>query len=137
MAKISGPARTSNTSSSPTWPSRVSPENSASVMPSVRSGPEGAVFSSAMIRLQLPSSSNRDPCRGVPAKGQHMPALAHRTSAGLASRQLPVRPHEVAGVAVGNPFEVILMLGFGLPEISNRDHFRGRLAGPDAGGVDV
>src|SRR6201999_3233696 len=66
-----------------------------------------------------------------------MPAPAHRTSAGLASRQLPVRPHEVAGVAVGNPFEVILMLGFGLPEISNRDHFRGRLAGPDAGGVDV
>jgi len=36
------PERTSNTSSSPTWPSSVAPENSDGAIPCDRSGPAGA-----------------------------------------------------------------------------------------------
>ena len=40
-----------------------------------------------------------------------------RASARLALRQPPVRTDEVAGVAVGIAFEIILMLGLGFPEV--------------------
>jgi hypothetical protein len=48
------------------------------------------------------------------------------------TRQSPVGPDEMAGVAVRISFEVILMLGFGLPELARRRDFRHYLAGPQA-----
>src|SRR5215475_457703 len=54
-----------------------------------------------------------------------------------AVRQFPARPDEVAGIAVGVLFQVVLVLGLGLPEgprgLNRGDH----LARPQAGGVDV
>src|ERR1700716_1679339 len=43
----------------------------------------------------------------------------------------------MAGVTVRIFFEISLMLGLGFPELAGRGHFGGRLAGPDAGGVDI
>jgi hypothetical protein len=48
------------------------------------------------------------------------------------NRQSPVGPDEMAGVAVGIPLEVILMLGFGLPEVACRNDFGNDLARPQA-----
>ena len=53
------------------------------------------------------------------------------------SRQLPARPEEVAGVAVGVALQVVLVLGLGLPEIAGGADFGHDLAGPEAGGLDV
>ena len=47
-----------------------------------------------------------------------------------ANRQFPIRPDEMARVAGGISLEVILMLWFGLPEVSYRHDFRYRLARP-------
>jgi len=47
-----------------------------------------------------------------------------------AFRQLPVRPDEVAGVAVGNAFQVILMLRLCFPEWPRRFDFGHHTAGP-------
>ena len=49
-----------------------------------------------------------------------------------ANRQSPMGPDEMAGVAAGIPLEVILMLGFGLPEVACRNDFRHDLARPQA-----
>src|SRR5207342_1744199 len=51
--------------------------------------------------------------------------------------QAPVLAREVAGVAVGDALQIILVLGLGEPERSNRRHFRHHLAGPQAGGLDI
>src|SRR5476651_1239683 len=142
MAKTSGPARTSNTSSSPTWPSKVSPVNSDNSMPSVRSGPAGAACSSAIcyapknLLCFQGSTAFRGACHATQVRNEErLPASG--TSANLAPRQLPVRPHEVAGIPVGQSFKVVLVFGFGLPEVSHRDDFGSRLAGPEPRGVDV
>ena len=45
-------------------------------------------------------------------------------------RQLPVRPREVAGVAVRIALEVVLVLGLGFPEVACRRHLGDHLAGP-------
>ena len=37
------------------------------------------------------------------------------------NRQSPVGPDEMAGVAIGISLEIILMLGFGLPEVACRN----------------
>ncbi len=50
----------------------------------------------------------------------------------VANRQSPVGPDEMAGVAVGISLEIILMLGFGLPEVACRNDFRNDLAWPQA-----
>src|SRR4051812_16060086 len=52
-------------------------------------------------------------------------------------RQRPVRPDEVAGVAVGDALQVVLVLGLGFPEGAGRGDFRHDLPGPKARGVDV
>ena len=52
-------------------------------------------------------------------------------------RQLPVRPDEVAGVAVGILLQVVLVLGLGLPERPGRRDLGDHLARPQAGGLDV
>src|SRR5712671_718661 len=52
-------------------------------------------------------------------------------------RQRPVRPDEVAGVAVGVFLQIILMLGLGLPERSGGSHLGDHLARPKPGGIDV
>jgi hypothetical protein len=49
-----------------------------------------------------------------------------------ANRQSPVGPDEMAGVAIGISLEIILMLGFGLPEVACRNDFRNDLARPQA-----
>ena len=56
---------------------------------------------------------------------------------GLAVRQLPARPREVAGVAVRDPLQVVLVLGLGLPERDGLAELGHDLAGPQARGVDV
>src|SRR5262245_52618030 len=43
----------------------------------------------------------------------------------------------MAGVAVGIPLEIILVLWLGLPEIARRLHFGHDLAGPKTGGVHI
>jgi hypothetical protein len=47
------------------------------------------------------------------------------------------RPDEVAGVAVRNALQVVLVLRLGLPERACRRDFGDDLAGPEARGVDV
>src|SRR5262245_49137451 len=54
-----------------------------------------------------------------------------------APRQSPVGQDEMAGVTVRISLEVILMLGFGLPELARRNDFGHSLAGPQAGSIDV
>ena len=49
-----------------------------------------------------------------------------------ANRQSPVGPDEMAGIAVGILLEIILVLGFGLPEVACRNDFRNDLARPQA-----
>lgn len=49
-----------------------------------------------------------------------------------ANRQSPVGPDEMAGVAIGISLEIILMLGFGLPEVACGNDFRNDLARPQA-----
>src|SRR5579859_1714139 len=55
----------------------------------------------------------------------------------IGARQLPVRPDEVAGVAVWIALEVVLMLGLGFPEVPCRGHFRHDATRPQARGFDV
>src|SRR3954454_2493103 len=55
MAKISSPERNSNTSWSPTWPSKRPPVNSFAATPCARSGPEG-VCASAIFTFSVPGS---------------------------------------------------------------------------------
>jgi hypothetical protein len=43
----------------------------------------------------------------------------------------------MAGVAVGNALEIILMLGLGLPEVACSNHFGHDLPRPQAGRIDV
>jgi hypothetical protein len=49
-----------------------------------------------------------------------------------ANRQSPVGADEMAGVAAGISLQIILMLGFGLPEVACRNDFRNDLARPQA-----
>src|SRR5262245_42920088 len=56
-----------------------------------------------------------------------LPLLCHLVGA---NRQSPVGPDEMAGVAAGISLEIILMLGFGLPEVARRNDFRNDLARP-------
>jgi hypothetical protein len=53
------------------------------------------------------------------------------------ARQLPVWPNEVAGVAVWEAFEVVLMIRLGFPEGTGGSDFRHYFARPQAGGVDI
>src|SRR4051812_48144290 len=43
----------------------------------------------------------------------------------------------MAGVAAGIPLGIILMLGFGLPEVTRRNDFGHDLAWPQPGSIDV
>jgi hypothetical protein len=47
-----------------------------------------------------------------------------------ASRQLPVRPEEVARVSAGVMLQVVLVLGLGLPEVAGGTDLGHHLAGP-------
>src|SRR3954453_15651340 len=62
-----------------------------------------------------------------------------RSSGGLrlATREHPVGPHVVAGVAEGDLLQVVLVLLLGLPERAGRRHLGDDLARPQARGVDV
>src|SRR6185312_17110421 len=53
------------------------------------------------------------------------------------ARQDPAGPDEVAGIALGIMLQIILVLGFGLPEVAGRGEFGYHLAGPQAAGVHV
>jgi hypothetical protein len=65
------------------------------------------------------------------------PSAASRGHRVGAARELPVRSDEVARGAVGVPFEVVLILGFGLPEATGRRDLSHRFRWPEAGGVHV
>ena len=49
----------------------------------------------------------------------------------------PVRPDEMAGIAGGNPLEIILMLGFRFPEIACRNDLGDDLTRPQPGSIHV
>src|SRR5215470_5745025 len=53
------------------------------------------------------------------------------------TRELPVRADEMAGIAVGVPLKVILVLGFGFPEVAGRNDLGYRLARPEPRRIDV
>src|SRR5689334_7526443 len=55
----------------------------------------------------------------------------------LAVRQLPLRPHEMARVAVRDPLQIVLVLGLGFPERAGLAHLGDHVAQPQARGVDV
>src|SRR5580700_10568697 len=62
----------------------------------------------------------------------------HRSPLGpRALRKPPIRPNEVARVAIGVFLEIVLMLGLGLPEGARRGDFGYGLTRPKAGRVDV
>ena len=52
-------------------------------------------------------------------------------------RQRPFRPNEVTSVAIRIFFQIILVLGLGLPERSGRGHLGDNLARPKAGSIDI
>src|SRR4051812_43179390 len=64
-------------------------------------------------------------------------SAGHRLTGLLPARQLPVRPDEVAGVAVRVVLQIILMLGLGLPERSDRRKLGDNLSRPKTGRIDV
>src|SRR5262249_19216410 len=70
MAKMSEPARTSTTSWSPTWPSKMAPEKSPKLTPLERSGPAGAACLAAMSSSPAPFSLFRRFC---PPPGRFLP----------------------------------------------------------------
>ena len=49
-----------------------------------------------------------------------------------ASRQPPMRSNEMAGIAVGNSLEIVLMLGLGFPEVAGWNDFGNDLGRPKA-----
>ena len=51
-------------------------------------------------------------------------------SGGASARKLPLRADEVAGVAIRVAFQVVLVLGLGLPEVASGRNFRHHLARP-------
>src|SRR5580693_1155834 len=67
-----------------------------------------------------PRCSSRKPCRAK----RCLPVGSS------ASRQLPVRPEEVAGVSAGVVLQVVLVLGLGLPEVAGGTDLGHHLAGP-------
>src|SRR5229473_2807718 len=56
----------------------------------------------------------------------------HRRTRFLPVRQLPVRPNEVTGIAVRITLQIILMLGLGFPEWSDRRDLGDHLGRPKA-----
>src|ERR1700678_3413410 len=52
-------------------------------------------------------------------------------------RKAPIRPDVVASVAIWISFQIILMLGFGLPEGTGRFYCRHGFSGPNSPGIDV
>src|SRR5262245_18479055 len=52
-------------------------------------------------------------------------------------RKLPVRPREMASVAVGISLEIVLVLGLRFPEIAGRRHFGHDLARPQTRGIHI
>src|SRR5262245_56019849 len=79
--------------------------------------------------------ATRKSCADGAPKARHPSRLV--SDLAFANRQLPSRPHEVAGVAAGISQQVILVLGLGFPELARRHDFGRRLAGPEARLVDV
>src|SRR5215467_6156866 len=73
---------------------------------------------------------------GVPAASRksrlarRRPHVPRSPSGGVPPRQLPMRADEVAGVAVRMAFQVILVLGLGLPEIASRRELSHDLSRP-------
>src|SRR6266436_4767121 len=55
----------------------------------------------------------------------------------LPDRKLPLGPDEMAGVAVRDSFEVVLMFGLGLPEWTGGGDFGHDLSRPQARRVDI
>ena len=89
-------------------------------------------------------AQGRRPSRGAPPQDScrldsPVPSLRGGPCAWAqrALRQLPVRPREVAGVAPREALEIVLVLGFGLPEIARRRHLGDDLARPQPRGLDV
>src|SRR6476620_12376270 len=52
-------------------------------------------------------------------------------------RKLPIRPREMAGVAVGVVLQIVLVLRLRLPERALRNNLGDNLPRPEAGGLDV
>src|SRR3954449_6508472 len=117
--------------------------------PTIRSGP--LLFIDPAVRLRHRTAASSRPRESSaapdtelrrawssPALRRSLPELPRPLlRRAFAVRQLPVRPGEVAVVAVGVALEVVLVFGLGLPEragLADRGH---DLAGPQAGGVDV
>jgi PAS domain S-box-containing protein len=49
----------------------------------------------------------------------------------------PIGAREVAGIAIGNALEIILVLGLGFPEIAHRLDLGNHFAGPNAGRIHI
>ena len=56
---------------------------------------------------------------------------------GVVAGQFPARTHEMTGVAVRTALEVVLVLGFRLPEVTSGSDFRHNPARPKARSIDV
>src|SRR5262245_4433378 len=65
------------------------------------------------------------------------PQTPRSRSGGVPPRQLPVRADKVTGVAVRIAFQVILVLGFRLPEIASGRELGHDLARPQPRGLNV
>jgi hypothetical protein len=55
----------------------------------------------------------------------------------LPRRKLPVWPDEMAGIAIRIPFQIILMLGLGLPKVAGRGDLRHDFPRPKTGCLDI
>src|SRR5690606_18399113 len=64
-------------------------------------------------------------------------SAAGRSALGVAARQFPLRTNEVAGVAVRQPLQVVLVLRLRLPEVADGLDLGHHLARPQPGRVDV
>src|ERR1700730_10513999 len=61
----------------------------------------------------------------------------HRLTSLRPAPQVPLLPNEVTGVTIRITFQIILMLGLGLPERSGGGHLGDNLTRPKAGCIDI
>ena len=58
--------------------------------------------------------------------------VVHPLRGTCAARQFPVRPDEMAGIAVWKTLQIILMFRLGFPEVDGRCQFGHHFSGPEA-----
>src|SRR6266404_317515 len=81
-------------------------------------------------------------CRAGTGRGHPRALLrrvlrTRRSSGGFSSRQFPIRPDEMTGIAFGITLEVVLVIGLGFPEVAGWRNLGHHLARPQPRSIDI